>query len=378
MTGLIKLALKLLMNDKGKFSALLMGITFAVFLMIMMMSIFSGIIARTSSPVGNISASIWVLDPAVNNVSSSIPMPNYVLDFARSIQGVKSVEPVYFGGGLVKLGDGTYQGVTVIGIDDSTLFGHPVFLEGNIEDILTENGFIAIKDAEFPKIQNPTLGTDFEINDHQGKIVGIAAVSQSGLFGVPTLYTTYKRAITHIPLARSTMSFALIEPKSESDIPYIQEQIASLGYQALTRDQFEAKIANFYKLKTGLGINVMLMTVISFIVGLSISGQTFYTLILENLEKFGALKAIGANGRELTFMILVQVSFTCFIAYVLGVGLATSVMMLAKLRMPDYAAMVTYTNLSLTFFLVVMIAAFSSYIGIRKVLEIEPFDIFRA
>ena len=29
---------------------------------------------------------------------------------------------------------------------------------------------------------------------------------------------------------------------------------------------------------------MLIMTVISFIVGLSISGQTFYTFILENLE----------------------------------------------------------------------------------------------
>jgi putative ABC transport system permease protein len=46
------------------------------------------------------------------------------------------------------------------------------------------------------------------------------------------------------------------------------------------------------------------MVVIAFVVGLSISVQTFYTFILENLEKFGALKAIGAKGRELVYMIL--------------------------------------------------------------------------
>ena len=51
--------------------------------------------------------------------------------------------------------------------------------------------------------------------------------------------------------------------------------------------------------QTGVGINILIMTVISFIVGLSISGQTFYTFILENLERFGALKAIGTTSREL-------------------------------------------------------------------------------
>lgn len=71
--------------------------------------------------------------------------------------------------------------------------------------------------------------------------------------------------------------------------------VQSLGYVAFTKDGFMARISHCYKYETGLGTNIMLMTVISFMVGLSISGQTFYTFILENLEKFGALKAIGAK-----------------------------------------------------------------------------------
>jgi putative ABC transport system permease protein len=48
-----------------------------------------------------------------------------------------------------------------------------------------------------------------------------------------------------------------------------------------------------------------------------------------------------------------------------------------KLRLPDYAAMITFWNLGLAFVMVVIIAAVSSYFGVRKVLRIEPFDIFR-
>ncbi len=98
---------------------------------------------------------------------------------------------------------------------------------------------------------------------------------------------------------RFTISYILVDPKSSDAVPYIKQQVKSLGYEALTKDEFIQKISNFYKYQTGIGINVLIMTVISFIVGLSISGQTFYTFILENLEKFGALKAIGAKGKEL-------------------------------------------------------------------------------
>ncbi|MDE2624350.1 MAG: ABC transporter permease [Betaproteobacteria bacterium] len=377
MPGILKIAFKLLVNDRGKFAALLVGILFAVFLMIMMTSMFAGILKRSSATVLNVGARVWIMDPAVNNVASSIPMPDYVLDAARSIPGVKYAVPLYSSVALVKLRGGTYQAATVIGLDDASLYGRPQLLQGNIQDIYGENAFLVVKDAEFSKLGNPGLGSEFEINDHRGKIVGIAHVATSGLFGIPTLYTTYSRAVSYIPSMRFTAAFILVEPKSTADIPRIQQAVARLGYQALTEEQFVQKVSDFYIYQTGLGTNVLLMTIISFAVGLSISAQTFYTFILENLEKFGALKAIGAKGRELVQMILFQAAFTALTAYGLGVGLATLLMTVARLRLPDYAAEITYLNLALAFVMVLIIAAISSLIGIRKVIRIEPFDIFR-
>jgi putative ABC transport system permease protein len=202
-------------------------------------------------------------------------------------------------------------------------------------------------------------------------------VSSGGLFGVPTLYTTYSRAVQYIPSARYTISYILVQPKSDADIGRIEHAVAALGYRALTREDFIRKISDFYKYKTGVGTNILIMTVISFIVGLSISGQTFYTFILENLEKFGALKAIGARSRELVYMILFQAAFTSLTGYGLGVGLCTVLIVIARLRLPDYAALITFGNLGLAFGMVLVIAGISSYVGVRRVLRIEPFDIFR-
>lgn len=377
MRGILRIAYKLLVNDRGKFMALILGITFAVFLMVQMTSMFFGVLTRSSSTVTNVGARVWVMDPAVNTVANSIGMPNYVLDAVRSIDGVKYAVPLFSGGALVKLRSGTYQSVTVIGLDDNSLYGRPELLEGRIEDIYAENGFIVVKDAEFEKLENPGLGSDFELNDHRGKIVGVAKVATSGLFGVPTLYTTYSRAIQYLPSPRFTVSYILVEPKNDQAIAHIKQQVASLGYDALTKDEFIQKTSDFYKYKTGMGTTILLMTVISFIVGLSISGQTFYTFILENLDKFGALKAIGAKGHELVYMILFQAGFTALTGCGLGIGLCTLLITVAKIKIPDYAAIVTYANLGLAFIMVLIIAAVSSYIGVRRVLKIEPFDIFR-
>src|SRR5208282_2071042 len=378
MKEIMILAYKLLVADKSKYTALLVGTTFSVFLMVQMTPSFAGILTKASSTVINIGASIWVMDPAApNGILSNVPMPDYVLDAVRSITGVKYAVPLYSGAALVKLHDGTYQPVTVIGLDDTSLVGRPKLLEGNINDIFAENGFVVVKDEEYHKLENPQIGTEFELNDYRGVIVGIATVSTGALFGTPTLYTTYYRAIHYIPSMRFTISYILVEPKAASYVPYIKQQVAQLGYLALTNTEYQNAISSYLKYKTGIGTNTLLMTVIAFIVGLSISGQTFYTFIIENLEHFGALKAMGAKGRELVYVIIFQAGFTALAGYGLGIGLSTLLITAAKLRLPEYSSRVTYSNLGLAFLLVLIIASISSYAGIRRVLKIEPFEIFR-
>jgi putative ABC transport system permease protein len=375
--GILKLAYKLLVNDKAKFTALLIGITFAVFLMMFISSMFVGVLNHASATVVNIGAPMWVMDPSVQAITNSIGMPGYVLDAVRSIPGVEYAVPLYSGGALVKLHDGNYQAVSVLGLDDTSLFGRPILTEGKIENIYAENGFIVVDDAEYYKLESPHVGATFELNDHRALIVGVAKVTVSGLFGLPTLYTTYYRAVQYIPNPRFTISYVLVKPKSPADVPKIKKAVAALGYLAVTKDEFIRKNAAFFVFQTGGGTNILIMTLISFIIGLSISGQTFYTFILENLERFGALKAIGTRNRALVTMILFQASFTALTGYGLGVGSCTLVVYLAKLRVASYAAMITYPSLLVSFVMVVIIAGFSSYFGVRRVLQIEPFDIFR-
>ena len=355
----------------------LIGITFAVFLMMQMTAMFAGILNRAYSTVTNIGATMWIMDPAVNTASSSFPLPAYLLDAVRSIDGVLYAVPLFIGGAQVRLASGTYQSVAVIGLDDTSLFGRPALEQGKIEDIFAENSFFVVRDAEFEKLENPTIGTTFELNDHRGVIVGIAKVAANGLNGVPTLYTTFRRATEYIPTTRFTISYILLQAKNDEAIAGIKQRVAALGYVAVTKNEFENRIADFYTYKTGIGTNILMMTVISFLVGLSISGQTFYSFILENLEKFGALKAMGARSRELVYMILFMATFTAMTGFGLGIGLVTLMISITHAKLPNYAAIITFGNLGMAFVMVIIIAAISSWFGVRRVLQIEPFDIFR-
>ena len=87
-----------------------------------------------------------------------------------------------------------------------------------------------MKDAEYPKLGSPTIGTEFELNDHRGVITGIARVPASTIFGTPTLYTTYARAIQYVPSMRYTISYVLVEPKDPAAMPHIKAEVGRLGY----------------------------------------------------------------------------------------------------------------------------------------------------
>jgi len=234
-----------------------------------------------------------------------------------------------------------------------------------------------VDDAELYKLENATIGAQFQLNEQRGIIVAVATVASSGLFGMPALYTTYSRAIQYIASTRFTISYIVLEPKSSDAVVHIQQQVRRLGYEALTKQVFTQKIARFYACETAYGTNLLLMTVISFVVGLSISSQVFYTSVLENLERFGALKAIGAQSSQRIAMILVQAGAIAIIGYGLGVGSSTLIMFFAHARLPTYSAILTLGNLALGFVMVLVVAAITSWVGIRRVLRIEPFDIFR-
>ena len=378
MSGILKLALKLLFGDRGKFLTLVIGITFAVFLMMLMTSMFFGIIEHSAANIINIGARVWVMDPDVQTPQNSIPMPDYVLDAVRSIPGVDYAVPLYVGAGLVRLHNGTYQSATVIGLDDASLFGRPELLQGKTLDIYGNDAFFVVRDANFGKLDNPKLGTTFEINDHRGVVAGIARVSIGSLFGLPTLYTTYSRATEDLPPTRYLTSFILVQPKSAAAIPLIQRAVAKLGYLALTDRQFITRNDDFYEFQTAMGTNILIMTLISFIVGLSIAGETFYMFVLDNLERFGALKAIGARSSELVAMILYQSFVVSFLGFGFGMLLASALIAFGKLRIPNYAAVITYQNIGMALVMVAVISVISAYIGIRRILRIDPFVVFRS
>ena len=69
LLGILRVACRQPTNDRAKFTALIVGITFAAFLMVQMTAMFAGVLGRPSAMVDNIGASAGVTDPAAQSVA---------------------------------------------------------------------------------------------------------------------------------------------------------------------------------------------------------------------------------------------------------------------------------------------------------------------
>jgi len=59
LSGLDRIALKMLIGDRSKYIAVVAGITFSVFLIVQMVSVFIGILKRTTADIRTIGAPVW-------------------------------------------------------------------------------------------------------------------------------------------------------------------------------------------------------------------------------------------------------------------------------------------------------------------------------
>jgi putative ABC transport system permease protein len=210
-------------------------------------------------------------------------------------------------------------------------------------------------------------------------VVGVCKVSLP-FTTMPIVYTRFSQAAQFTPqrLNGRMMTFVLAKP--EPDVP--AEEVCKCirertGLQALTRDQFFWKTINYFLSSTGIPINFGITVALGFVVGVAIAGQTFYLFTIENLKQFGALKAMGVGNLRIVGMILTQAVVVGAIGYALGIGLAATFFESTS-RITHLAGLgIPWQVLLGAAFAVLVIVVVASLMSIRRVLVLEPAEVFR-
>jgi putative ABC transport system permease protein len=382
------IAIKMLLGDRAKYIGIVIGLTFASLLITQQSAIFIGIMTRTFSFLTDVGQpDIWVVDPQAQYIEDIKPLQDTQVLRVRGTEGVQWAVGLYKGSLRARMDDGTFQTCVVIGLDDATLIGGPPkMLAGQLADLrqadsiivdqIGARGKLARKQPDGRRIPLK-LGDTLELNDHRCVVVGICRITQT-FQSNPVIYTTYSRATTIAPQERKLLSFVIAKAKPGEDLKVLSSRIhKSTGLNAYTPADFK-KLTFWYFLKyTGMPINFLTAVALGFIVGITISGQTFYNFTLDNLRYFGTLKAMGTTNRKLLGMILLQALMVGAIGYGLGVGAASAWGGLLSGR-TQIAFRLPWQLLVISAAAVLLICLGAAVLSIRKVIKLEPAMVFRS
>lgn len=378
---MLRLALKMLYGDRAKYAMLVCGLTFCSLLMTQQSSVFCGLMLLTTATLENIKVPIWVSDAKVEQINETIGLRDIEVQRVRSVPGVEWAVPLYWGIQQARMSDGSFQGIQLTGLDTATLVGRPAKMTaGAIEDLRLPNTVIVDQVAvkKFAKKgQAVKVGSVFEINDKEARVVGICETARSFL-GQPYVFTTYDRALEYAPRQRKMLSFILVNPKPGTDARDLVGRLSKVnGLTARTADEFFRQTLLWYVKNTGIPISFGTVVLLGIIVGIAIAGQTFYLFIHENMRFLAALKAMGARGPVLAQMVFLQAFAVGIVGYGLGVGLA-ALFGYGTIRgggePPFY---MPWQVLVFTGGVIVFICAFSALIGLVKVLRAEAAVVFK-
>jgi putative ABC transport system permease protein len=374
-------AIRMLTGDRDKYLGLIFAIAFSTFLLENQTSIFAGIMRRTGSQILDVSdAEVWVMDPATKYFEETKALKDTDLLRVRGVPGVDYAVRLFKGAPVARTMAGNFSQAIVMGIDDATLVGAPRKMKLGSWESLREPNSVVIDRAGYNLLfpgDSMELGRTLEMNDHQVRIVGISDAG-APFASFPIVHARYSEAVNFLGRERSQMAFVLARPEAGVTPDELTQRIhAATGLKARTSDEFRWDCIDYYIVNTGIPVNFGITIAIAFIVGLVVSGQTFYLFTVENLKQFGALKAIGITNRRLVGMILLQALTVGFIGYAFGTGMAAAFFEYFGRQNATRGIILMWQNVLGVGVLIFLVVIAASLLSIRKVLILEPAAVFR-
>ncbi len=363
------LALKTLLEDRGKLLTALVGVVFAVVLVNVQGGLFVGLIRKASLLVDNGEADVWVGHRHMHNVDFPRDIPRRWVHRVRAVPGVAQAEPYIIGHSVMTLPDGGFEPVLVVGSDPASLLGNAWrIVEGRSDDIRKPDGVI-IDVCDADKIGHPQVGDLREIGGQRARIVA----QSEGILGflvTPYVFTTLERAAGYLQKPADKCSYfvvTLVPGANAADVCRDIKQCLP-EVEACTRDEYAGWSIDYWLKRTGLGISFGAATLLGLAVGLVIVAQTLYASVLDRITEYAALKAIGATDRQIFTILSSQAVAMALVGSLVGLMVVfASQSLMSNPRAPIVVPWwLSFGSVTLVL-IICLAAAAAPYLRIRRV-----------
>src|SRR5271165_6739613 len=115
---MVDLALKMLIDDKARFLATVLGVGFAVALVLIQVGLFFGLLENASITIDKLDADLWIAARNTPNVDFGNPFPESYVQRVRSVPGVARADNLIVWYAIVALPTGARESVIYYALRD--------------------------------------------------------------------------------------------------------------------------------------------------------------------------------------------------------------------------------------------------------------------
>ena len=373
---LLNLAIRTLLHDRGKLIAGLVGVIFSVVLVNIQGGLFTGLMSKASLLVDRSQADIWIGHRGMHNVDFPHDIPLRWIHRVRSIPGVEEAEPLRIAFSEISLPNGHFESVAVVGVTENSSLGRSFKIIEGEPNALDYPDSVVVDQCDNAKLHSPAIGDIREVGGQRVRITGKCHGVLSFLVA-PYIFTNHQRSaeLTRTDAAMTSYFLVKLAPGADQDAVCNEIRNRLSEVSVMPTDKYASTSVNFWMTRTGIGLSFGAATLMGLLVGLVMVGQTLYAMVLDRINEFATLKAIGSSEKEIITLLAAQSSAVAIV----GIAIGTLISMLLQflLSKPRTEISISWQLYLASSLLVFVICIFSSALPYLRVRRVDPHSVLQ-
>src|SRR6201993_5433588 len=219
----MKLAWQNIVHDRARFSVTVLGVSFAVFLMVFQGSLLVGFLRAASRLIDASDSDIWITARGVQAFEFGTPIEGRVREMAAGVPGVLETSRVCMAFAVYRTPTGKQQVVALVGADRNVGERFPVpEVPGSPEGMSPDAVLYDVSDRDL--IQVTAMPAEVEINRHRASIE--RQIEGYGAFlGVPFLFTSYRNAIRYLGFGPNDAMYIVLRVNKGASVLDVKQSL---------------------------------------------------------------------------------------------------------------------------------------------------------
>ena len=367
----VPIARRNLMHEKGRLLLSVAGIGASLALVLLLLGFRAGLYATLTAFVDNLGADLIVAQSGVQGMfASDSAVPLTLHDDAVAAAGAREAGHIVVADIIFTAAE-TKTPVLLVGYEPDTPFGAPWDIGAGREiaaddEILLDTWLAQRADIE--------VGDRIEVLGRNFHVVGLTRETTSWMS--PYIFVSLEAATNALHL-NNVVSYHLLRLSTTGDL---DQAIAAIetslsGVDALTPEQVAAADRRVLATVMDTPLNVMIF--IGAVIGVAVMGLTAYTAVVDGRREYGVLKAVGATGRHLTWLVLRETAYRAVFGFLLGVGLAYLFAALIMTVWPQFTIVIRPATVVQAGPLALLMTVVASWLPVRRLHGIDPTLVFK-